>query len=355
MKKRFKSIHSNENIFSGFVDVMSNLLIIMLFLLVVFVISQFFLQIQLSKTTLFLEQETGKNKQLITNLSDIKKEKNILNKRKEILETDILQLNDMIKLQESRYDKISKKLLETTSKYTKVKANNKELNALILELEGKIIDKDDEIKNQLQAKQKLENNINELKEEFKKLNAALEASEELVRSKDIEIAEYSRKLNRALANKTAELNKFRSKFFEKLIDILKDKNNFKVVDDRFIFQSEVLFPSGSAEINNKGKIKLFDLSNILQGISKEIPEGINWVLRVDGHTDNIPINTKKYSSNWELSTARSISVVNYLIKTGLNPKHLVAAGFAEYHPITHNKTIKARKQNRRIEFKLDQK
>jgi chemotaxis protein MotB len=153
--------------------------------------------------------------------------------------------------------------------------------------------------------------------------------------------------------KTLGLTHFRSEFFAKLMKIVGERQDIRVVGDRFVFQSEVLFDKGSAEIRDEGKKQLKHLARILKEITSKIPSDIHWVLRIDGHTDKLPIS-QKFASNWELSSARAIAVVKQLIAEGIKAQNLVAAGFGEFHPLSNSKDETEMARNRRIEFKLDQ-
>ena len=168
----------------------------------------------------------------------------------------------------------------------------------------------------------------------------------------IQITNLGKKLNAALASKVQELSRYRSEFFGKLRKIIGTRRDIRISGDRFIFQSEVLFASASADIRDSGRFKIIKLAQTLSKISKQIPRNIDWVLQVDGHTDHLPINTEKFPSNWELSTARAVSVVKLLIENGLPAERLVAAGYGEFHPIHKTISTDSRKRNRRIEFKL---
>ena len=152
-----------------------------------------------------------------------------------------------------------------------------------------------------------------------------------------------------------ELAKYRSDFFGRLRKVLGDRDEVRIVGDRFVFQAEVLFDSGSAEINPQGRAQLDKLARVLKQIENDIPREINWVLRIDGHTDVNPIATPEYPSNWELSAARAISVVKQLIDRGVPAKRLVAAGFGEFQPIDRGASGEALRRNRRIELKLTEK
>ena len=200
----------------------------------------------------------------------------------------------------------------------------------------------------------LTQSINALKTKLGQLQALLDEKEEEARQAKEASLNLSRKLNDALTSKVAELQRFRSEFFGRLRDILKDRSDIRVVGDRFVFQSEVLFDIGSAEIGPEGERQLLELSTALRDIADEIPTDIDWVLQVSGHTDDLPINTPLYKDNWDLSSARAISVVRYLILAGVDPDRLSASGFGEFQPIDTSDSDAARARNRRIEMKLTQ-
>ncbi len=198
----------------------------------------------------------------------------------------------------------------------------------------------------------LNTQINALRAELAKLNAALDASE----AKDIEqqaqIADLGKRLNQALAAKVQELQQYRSEFFGKLREVLKNRPGISIVGDRFVFQSEVLFDAGSAELGPQGKQDMAKFAETLLEIAKDIPKGIDWILRVDGHTDKQPISTARFPSNWELSTARAVSVTKFLISQGVLPNRLAATGFGEFQPIDSRDDEIGYLRNRRIELKL---
>ena len=200
----------------------------------------------------------------------------------------------------------------------------------------------------------LTQSINALKMKLGQLQALLDEKEEEARQAKEASLNLTRKLNDALSSKVAELQRFRSEFFGRLRDILKDRSDIRIVGDRFVFQSEVLFDIGSAKIGPEGERQLLELSTALRELSDEIPTDIDWVLQVEGHTDDLPINTPLYKDNWDLSSARAISVVRYLILAGVDPDPLSASGFGEFQPIDTSDSDAARARNRRIEMKLTQ-
>ena len=196
--------------------------------------------------------------------------------------------------------------------------------------------------------------IDSLRNRIAALDAALRASRKRTATQDAEMADLERQLNIALMKGVRGLSRYRSEFFGRLREALGERPDIRVVGDRFVFQSEVLFESGSTELDPGGVATLGRLAQTLREVASRIPRGLNWVLRVDGHTDRVPIRNIRYPSNWELSSARAISVVKFLIDEGLPADRLAATGFAEFQPLdTHDDEI-AYRRNRRIEFKLTQ-
>ena len=198
----------------------------------------------------------------------------------------------------------------------------------------------------------LSDEIENLKNEIETLNLALEASEQKEMSKNLEIEILGERLNKALTSKIFELQKYRSEFFGKLQNLLGDRDDIKIVGDRFIFESELLFDSSSANLQENGKEKLKEIAMTLMETTKQIPTDIDWIIQVEGHTDKRPINTAQFPSNWELSTARANSVLKLLLEIGFSPKRLAAAGYGEFYPISEGETKEDYQQNRRIELKL---
>jgi chemotaxis protein MotB len=191
-----------------------------------------------------------------------------------------------------------------------------------------------------------------LRRQLAALEEALDASEKRNKESTTRISDLSKRLNVALAQRVQELARYRSEFFGRLREVLGNRPDVRIVGDRFVFQSEILFDAGSAQIKPAGYPELDKLASTLTEISRKIPKDIPWILRVDGHTDVRPIATAQFPSNWELSSARATSVVQYLISKGFSPQHLAAAGFGEFQPIDSGNSEDAFRRNRRIEFKL---
>ena len=200
----------------------------------------------------------------------------------------------------------------------------------------------------------LTDQLRELKQQLQALNTFLEVSEAKNSEQQAQIVDLGSRLNQALATRVQELANYRSEFFGRLREVLGTRSDVRVVGDRFVFQSEVLFASGEATLGGPGSAQLLRLAQTLAEISGTIPADVDWVLRVDGHTDERPISTQEFPSNWELSAARALSVVKFLIASGIPPNRLVAAGFGQFHPLDARQDEIGFRRNRRIEFKLTQ-
>lgn len=198
----------------------------------------------------------------------------------------------------------------------------------------------------------LNQQMSDLKEQLGRLSKDLDLAQSESAQKDVQIANLGRRLNAALAAKVEELQRYRSEFFGKLREVLANRPGIQIVGDRFVFQSEVLFPVGSADLTQAGQDQIRKLAATIKEIAGEIPSDVHWVLRVDGHADRQPINRGNFPSNWELSAARAITVVKLLIAEGVPADHLAATGFADYQPLDSADTPEAYAKNRRIELRL---
>ena len=201
---------------------------------------------------------------------------------------------------------------------------------------------------------RLNQQLTQLRADLDRLNRLLAVAEADITDKKIEIRSLGARLNAALADKVEELSRYRSEFFGRLSEILGDEGDIRIVGDRFVFQSEVLFASGSAEIDAAGRAEIRKVGESLKQLTELIPEEIPWVLQVNGHTDAVPIRAGTFASNWELSMARALSVVDLLTQAGFPASRVVAAGFGEHQPLDTSGTEEANRRNRRIELKLTQ-
>jgi chemotaxis protein MotB len=207
-------------------------------------------------------------------------------------------------------------------------------------------------RNALARVDQLNAQLSALREQLSRIAAALDVSEAKVKEQQGQIVELGKRLNLALVNKVEELARYRSEFFGRLREVLGDRPDIRIDGDRFVFQSEVLFAPGSAELGDDAKQELTPVITALKEIAAKIPPDINWILRVDGHTDRRPINNPQFPSNWELSTARALSVVRFAIDQGIPAARLAAAGFADKQPLDPRSSEDAYRRNRRIELKL---
>jgi chemotaxis protein MotB len=198
----------------------------------------------------------------------------------------------------------------------------------------------------------LNRQINALRVQLAALEQALDLEQQRTEEQQVTIADLGGKLNLALAGKVEELSRFRSEFFGRLRQLLGERPDVRIVGDRFVFQSEVLFPSASADIAQNGRDELRTLAQSLREIAAEMPSDLPWVLQIDGHTDRRPIRTPEFPSNWELSTARAINVGKFLVEQGISPERIAVAGFGEFQPIDDRDDEIAYRRNRRIEIKL---
>jgi chemotaxis protein MotB len=344
------------------------------------------LKVRLSSIEKELATEKSKyNNQILDLNKIIKSDKESIELQLRDLERlgrDILALKEVRKNLENKVSVLIGTLESTEGELGKVRDLSKELKAKILDesertllVQKKLNKRDIRLKELLQntkiaekslteekiLSQKYQNKVNLIGEQLRQLriqlaalNQALEASESQNKEQKTQIVNLGKRLNAALATRVQELARYRSEFFGRLRQTIGNRSDIRIEGDRFVFQSEVLFESGAADLNQAGSQQLGLLGTTLRKISEKIPKDLDWVLRIDGHTDERPISTAQFPSNWELSSARSTSVVKFLINQGISPNRLVAAGFGQYQPIDIGSDEIAYRRNRRIEFKLTQ-
>ena len=330
---------SGMNYWPGFVDALSTLILGIIFLLTVFVVVQFYLQQEVAGKDTALTRLNAQIAQL-TELLGLEKT------GKADLENQLAQLRATLTTAESERDRL--------------KGAADSAGAGAAAAEGKV----SELAGQLEGEKKisaralaqvevLNQQIAALRRQLGALEQTLDAAEKKDKESQVRITELGQRLNLELANRVNELKRYRSDFFGKLREILGDRPDVRVVGDRFVLQSEVFFDTGRADLKPEGRAELDKVADALLELEKKIPTDIPWVLRVDGHTDIRQISGGgAFKSNWDLSAARAISVVQYLIGKGISPQRLVAAGFGEFQPIDLGKTEEAYQRNRRIELKL---
>ena len=322
----------------GFVDAMAQLLLVITFLLSVFMTAQFLLAREISGQDSALGQLRSQIAEL-TQLLALEKS------AKGAVEANLLALSDDLSAEKLKSAGL---IASLASEGSKGSAANQAISGLQTEL-----DKEKALTSEALSQVELLNQqIAAMRRQLAQLNSILTDAENRNKSSEAQIADLGKRLNSALAQRVQELSRYRSEFFGRLRQILSQRSDILVVGDRFVFQSEVLFAKGEAEISPLGQEEMLKLADALRQLEAEIPADIAWVLRVDGHTDIDPIKSPFFQSNWELSSARAIAVVKYLIAQGVAPKHLVAAGFGEFQPLDVGTSEDAKSQNRRIELKL---
>ena len=326
------------NYWPGFVDALSTLILSIIFILTVFVVVQFYLQQEVQGKDTALDRLKNQIAQL-TDLLSMEKT------GKSDLQDQLANLRASLATAQSESEKY-KNLYQGAGQGAS--AANDKIGALSDQLsKQKTI-----TASALAQVEILNQQIAALRRQLAEVQSALDLSETKNQAAQGRITELGQRLNLALAEKVRELKGYRSEFFGKLRQILGDRPDFRIVGDRFVLQSEVFFDTNSATLKTEGQTELDKVAGALVSLEKEIPSNIPWIMRIDGHTDKRPITGGPFQSNWDLSTARALSVVKYLISKGVEPKRLVAAGFGEYDPIATGDTPDAYRRNRRIEFKL---
>src|ERR1700747_3720735 len=333
---------SGFNYWPGFVDALSTLVLSIVFLLSVFLVVQFFLS----------QEVTGKDKAL------------------EELNAKIAQLNDLLSVEKLGKLDLADQLTQLRAGLASAESERDRVKGLYEGLANagndaagranelnKALDSEKSVSARALAQiEVLTQQISALRRQLAALEEALDASEKRDKESQNRIADLGTRLNVALEQRVQELSRYRSEFFGRLRAILGNRPDIRIVGDRFVFQSEVFFDTGQATLLREGRAEVDTaaaalLAHAPRALDKQIPPEIAWVLRVDGHTDIRPIYSSGYKSNWELSSGRAISVVQYLISKGVSPQRLVAAGFAKFQPLDPAQTEDAYRRNRRIELK----
>ena len=305
------------DIWPGFVDALTSLIMVMIFLLLLFAIGQFVLSDALA----------GKSRTLAT-----------LNLRLDELGRQAAMSEAERKAAAARVAELLARMGLVTEERDQLKSRMDEQNERLTALNNDIL--------ALDALRR------QLEEQVTQLASRLNAADQNNQGKDLRIADLDRQLKLALASRANELEKYRSEFFGKLREALGNREDVRIVGDRFLLPSDILFSSGSAELGSDAQARLGKLVNTIRDVSQKIPDSIDWVLRIDGHTDRVPIATDKFPSNWELSTARAVAIVKWMTGQGISARHLSANGFAQYQPVDSGESPEALARNRRIEIQL---
>lgn len=380
---RLGNTRRSENFtWPGFVDALASLLMVIIFVLMVFVLIQANLVYRVSGQDATL----GEMRQQLASLSELL---NIERRASADLAADLAQLQIQLDSSETERGALTQQLAlvqaalgtrtsELTALTTKQAETEAALNAArdalderlraLQMVEGQLALTEARNRTQQQKMQDLEAQTTAskaevaqmtlvlagLRQRIEELSALLAEKDQQAKDDQIAIANLGKSLNNALASRVQELQQFRSEFFGRLRDVLKGRDDVQIVGDRFVFQSEVLFAPGQADIAATGQQQLSQLAVALADIAAKIPDDINWVLQVDGHTDNLPVRAGRYADNWDLSTERALSVVRFLVSQGVPAARLAATGYGEFQPLTSGDTSEDRRLNRRIELKITQ-
>ena len=369
----------------GFVDALASLLMVFVFVLMVFVLIQANLAYRLSGQDesliilreelamlgdlLSLEREAGAG--LSADLAQTQAQLEMAENQNSLLTAQLSSLTAQLTDEKTKTTTLENSLaterLRLTTELTTLSAQTAEQKRELEQMSKFLDQKTQSLKQaatDLSAEQKqseqarleidrLTAAMQSLRSELTRLRTLLSEKQEQSKKDKIAIANLGKELNAALANKVQELQRFRSEFFGRLRTILEGRSDIKVVGDRFVFQSEVLFAPGQASINPEGQAQLGQAADAIMQIIADIPSDIPWILQVEGHTDDIPVSGV-YTDNWDLSTERALSVVRFMVDRGVPSERLAATGYSKFQPITSGKSDADRQKNRRIELKLTQ-
>lgn len=361
---RFRRRPNGINIWAGFVDALASLLLVIIFVLLAFVLTQF----QLGQMLTGRDQTISRLSRQLNDLTDML---DVERRASAELKVNIGRLTEDLQTSMAERDRLQAEANQNTVDRQQIAMLQHDLDALKAlrdQLEKKVAElgaeagqaqgqvaEEHRISEEARAQAALLNQqLEAMRQELSRIASALEASESLSSEQKVQIVDLGKRLNAALASKVEELARYRSEFFGRLRKVIGDHPGIRIDGDRFVFQSELLFASGSADLGEAGQGQIEKLAASMVELTKQIPPDINWIIRIDGHTDNVPIKSSRFASNWELSTARAVSVVKFLASKGLAEDRLAAAGFGEFQPVDRGNDAQARARNRRIEIRLDQ-
>ena len=335
---RARRVPRSIDYWPGFVDALSTMLLVITFLLSVFMLSQYFMSREVTGKDTALSRLNRQIEELTSLLA-------LERAGKADAQASIAMLNATLDSDTKEKGRLQSLLADNAAAGTAAQGRLSEMGAA-LEAQKDVASR------ALAQIDILNQQITALRRQLAAIEDALNASESRDKQSQAQIADLGSRLNLALAQKVQELARYRSDFFGRLREILGTRPGIKVVGDRFVFESEVLFDPGQAVMNNDGKAELDKLASAVIDLEREIPPDIPWIMRVDGHTDKRPIQSPQFKSNWDLSASRAIAVVQYLVTKGVDPTRLLAAGFGEFQPLDPGDTEDAYRRNRRIELKL---
>lgn len=349
---RRRNDHQGAGAWPGYVDVLSTLLMVIVFVLAVFVLVQFFLANAISGRDKAIDA-------LRSELAGLAEQLSLEKSNNARLRLDLGNLQATLNSVNAERDQLAAVLSESQARADEAEKRLAEQQQIVIDLQGKLVSSSGQLEQERRLTAEARSQIDllnrqllALREQMGQIERILRESEEKDKANQAQISDLGKRLNAALARKVDELVNYRSEFFGRLRQALGNRRDIQIVGDRFVFQSEVLFDSASAELKPEGREQIAKLAKTLIEISSKIPSDLPWVLRVDGHTDKLPISTPQFPSNWELSSARAISVVKFLASQGVPVERLAATGFGEFQPLDARDDQIAYRRNRRIELKL---
>ena len=360
----------------GFVDALSSLLMVIIFVLMIFVISQFFISKKMSgqdEALINLKNNLTELSELLSlerdTTSELATQLSVLEEKILVIKEDLIKERAIAKqyqeelrgakninaVNEDEINKLKITLDEKIENTTRLRNEVSDLGNQMNKRNFEIQSKDQILKaNKEEINQLISTTLN-LKNKLTQLQTLLSAYKAKDEKENVKTLNLGKDVNSALARRVEELEKFKSDFFGRVRELIKGRKEIRVVGDRFVFQSEVLFSLGSDELGTEGQLEMQKLAATLMEIEESLPTDIDWILQIEGHTDSLPVKAgQTYRDNWELSTKRALSVLRYLIKQGIEPSRLSASGYGSFQPIDVNNTKSARMKNRRIEMKITQ-
>ncbi len=422
MATRYRYSQQSPSIWPGYVDALSALLMVVIFVLLIFTFSQFILSyilsdqnnelqslhVRIDEITELLGLERNRNEQMTMQIATLSSQVEILALDRTKLRGEVEALTTQNKIQKEEQEQQLRTIAslqqdinalqslrrELEQKIAKAAAGLEQERQLTMSLRdrSKALEANlaDEQEKTLLAQQNIEQrdiriqalsaligeqqqSLDEeqrltadaraevallkgqlalLHSQLEEISAALTASETTRSEQQERIQDLGDRLNIELARKVNELERYRSNFFGRLRTIIGENPVIRIEGDRFLLQAELLFPSGTAKLGEQGRTQLRHVAEVLLQLIPTIPGDLPWILRIDGHTDRVPIHSEKFASNWELSMARAVSVVRYLAEQGVPEERMAAAGFSKFHPLDPGDTELAYRKNRRIEIKL---
>lgn len=347
------------DIWPGFVDALTSLIMVMVFVLLLFAIGQFVLTDTLAGKNRALDSLNAQVAELAKTLSLAQDSNRSLDAKVKELGVSLASSSSERDVVKGQLDALQAESVRINADIAALQQLKSQLEAEVARLSGELGSSRDEVvkgkelsTQQIAQMELLNRQLSALNGQLAQIQAALDIANKDIKTKDLKLADLGKQLNIALASKVGELERYRSEFFGRLRAALGDRPDIRVVGDRFVVPTDILFDSASAELSEPAATQMQTLADTLKEVSAEIPSTVDWVLRIDGHTDSRAIHTDRFPSNWELSSARAVSIVKFLVVQGIPAHRLSANGFGQFQPLDPTESPEAYARNRRIEIQL---